>query len=896
MTETYRIGPFVLDAEMGVLTEGPTAVPLGKRAVAVLAVLVRSASAYVSKARIMEAAWPGLVVEESNLTVQISSIRRALAPAGGEQWIETLSGRGYRFVGPVSADAGETGEAGVVTPLSNLSEPLTSFVGRERELAELTERVAANRLLTLMGAGGVGKTRLALRVAASVVGSYRDGTWLVELAPLSDSTLVPQAVATVLGLKEQPGKRLAETLSDYLRGRNLLLVLDNAEHLVAACAQFAEALLRQCPRVTMLVTSRERLGVPGESTYRVPSLSLPDPGRAATAQSLAEYESVRLFSERVRLHLPHFAVTDQNAAALANICRRLDGIALAIELAAARVRSMPVEEVNQRLDRRFALLTSGSRTVPHRQQTLRAAIDWSYDLLTEPEKATLARTSVFSGGWTLQAAEDVCTGNGIDASEVLDVLASLADKSLIVAEERHAATRYRFLETMQAYAALRLRETDGAAAQYYARHLSHYLALAEEAEPQLTGKDQQTWLDRLESEHDNIRFALARASEPGGDAVSGLRLAAAFSRFWLVRGFLAEGRSWLAKVLAVATDAEPTRRAKALNWAGVFAWKQGEYAAARALYEQCLTIRRALGDRRGIGAVLNNQGLLAYEQGDYAEARRLHAESLAIDRELGDRWGIAVSLVHLGSLAVAQGDDSAARKLYEESLAIFRECGDRGHIANALRSLGSLCNQQGDHSTARVLYDESLSICRDLGDRSGIAWATCGLGGVARHQGDLVGARSLFEESLAVFRDLGDREGIATALNKLGEIDSAEGDVGSARARQEDSLARFKALGDRSGIAASLEALARIAVAAGEPERASRLWGAIARLRDEIGMPRLPRERQEHERAVAAARAAAKDDVAFDAAWQSGRAMNTEEVIDYALLRAVRRTGGPEGA
>ena len=529
--------------------------------------------------------------------------------------------------------------------------------------------------------------------------------------------------------------------------------------------------------------------------------------------------------------------------------------------------------------------------MPQRQQTLRAAVDWSYDLLTETEKAALCRMSVFSGGWTLQAAEEVCTGNGIDTSDVLDLLTSLADKSLIVAEERHASTHYRFLETMQAYAAMRLRETDGATAYYHARHVAYYLTLAEAAEPQLTAKDQQTWLDRLESEHDNIRAALGWSSEPAGDVVSGLRFAAAFSRFWLVRGFLAEGRSWLAKLLTVATDAEPARRAKALNWAGVFAWKQGDYPAARALYEQCLTIRRELGDRRGIGAVLNNQGLLAYEQGDYASARLLHEESLAIDRELGDRWGVAVSLLHVGSLVVAEGDYSAARKLYEESLAIFRECGDRGHIANALRSLGSLCNQQGDHPTARVLYDESLGICRDLGDRSGIAWATCGLGAAARHQGDLAGARNLYEESLAIFRDLGDREGIATALNQLGEIEMAQGDFRAARTRQEDSLARFKALGDRSGIAASLEALARIAVAAGEPERASRIWGAIERLREEIGTPRVPSERQEYERAVAAARAAVDDDEAFDTAWQEGRAMKTAQVVDYALLRDATASG-----
>jgi predicted ATPase/DNA-binding winged helix-turn-helix (wHTH) protein/Tfp pilus assembly protein PilF len=884
VTETYEIGPLLLDAETCVLTQSGVPLALGKRAVAVLAVLVRSAPQYVPKTRIMEAAWAGVVVEESNLAVQISSIRRALAEVSGdERWLETLARRGYRFVGPVTALPLKIPSAsGGANSRSNLPQPLTSFVGRERELAELQKLLAHNRLLTLTGTGGVGKTRLAMCIAAAELNDYSNGVRLVELGALRDPDLVPQAVLTALELQEQPGKQLTQTLTEYLGARHLLLVLDNAEHLLAACAQFTDTVLRKCPKVTVLATSRERLGVPGELTFRVPSLSIPDLERGATAQSLAQYESVRLFNERAQRHLPRFALTDQNAPALASICRRLDGIALAIELAAARVRSMSVEEVNERLDRGFGLLTGDARTVPPRQQTLRAAIDWSYDLLSEAEKALFCATSVFAGGFTLEAAESVCAGDDIETRDVLDLLTSLTDKSLVVAEERAAATRYRLLQTMHQYATERLREL-GNEADRHRRHLAHFLALAEAAEPQLTGKDQLTWLDRLEAEHDNLRSALARSNVTGGDGEAGLRLASALARFWLVRGYLAEGRGWLTRLLAATRGADMPIRAKALNWAGALAWKQGDYTAAHALYEQALTIRRERGDRRGIGAVLNNQGLLAYEQGNYGAARALHEQSLAIDRELGDRWGIAVSLIHLGSLAMMQGDYAAARALNEESLAIFREFGDRGHIANAIRSLGTLCSQQGDHAAARALYDESLAICRDLGDRSGIARALYGLGVTARHEGDNLAAASLLEESLAIYRELGDREGSANALTNLGQVAATRGDYSSARVLQEESLGIYRELGDRSGIAGSMEALAGIAFALGDPRRAACMWGGMERLREEIGAPRVPSERGPYDENVTAASAALGDIAAFDLAWQRGRAMMLEQAIAFAL-------------
>jgi len=887
LPDTYQIGPLMLDAGTGVITRAGTPVALGRRAVAVLTVLVRSAPEYVSKASIIEAAWPGLVVEEGNLAVQISSIRRVLAQvASGENWLETLSGRGYRFVGPVAPLAqGSTIVAHSEGPRSNLPRPLTSFVGRERELADLQTALARSRLLTLTGSGGVGKTRLAISVAGAVLNRFADGVRLVELASLQDPDLVVQTVVAAVGLKEQPGKPLTQTLTEGLHERHLLLLLDNAEHLLDACARLTDTILRQCPNVTVLVTSRERLGVPGELTYRVPSLTVPDPNDEVSSQRIAGYESVRLFIERAQLHHPQFTVTNENAPALANICRRLDGIPLAIELAAARVRSMSLEEIAQRLDQRFGLLTGGARTLPPRQRTLRAIIDWSVDLLSESECALFCALSTFSGGFTLEAVERVYAGDEIGPFDVLDLLTALVDKSLVLAEGRAAATRYRLLETMHHYASEQLRAR-GTQARWSQRHFAHFFSIAQEAETQLTGKEQQAWLDRLETEHDNVRAALARSSATGGDAERGLRMATAVSRFWLVRGYLAEGHAWLGKLLSAAPEADKAVRAKALNWGGVFAWKQGDYAAAADFYARSLAIRRELNDRGGVGAVLNNQGLLAYEQGDYRAARTLHEESLAIDRELGDRWGVAVSLIHLGSLAMMQGDYSAARAMYEESLAMFRELGDRGHMANALRSLGNLCNNEGDHVAARVLHDESLAICRELGDRSGIARALYGLGVTARQEGNRSDARKLLDESLTIYRELGDREGTGSSLNQLGHLAVAAADHVSAQELHEESLAIHCELGDRSGIAASIEGIAELASVLGEPGRAACLWGAMERLREDIGAPLAPSEREPHDRHVAAARAALTDASCFDRAWQEGRAMTADEAIAQALRHA----------
>src|SRR5258707_4718824 len=467
--EHYRFGSFELQPDNRRLLKDGATISLRPRAFDLLAALVERAGRLVTKDELLDQVWPKLVVEEAALHVQVSALRKVL----GADAITTVSGRGYQFTLPVTTGDGEANRA----PRSkhNLPYQLTSFIGREQEIAQLDKLVTANRLVTLSGAGGAGKTRLAIEVASRLVDAFADGVWLVELAALSDPHLVPQVVARALEVKEQPTRPVIETLGDYLASKKLLLVLDNVEHLLEGCVQFADLILHRSAHVAMLVTSRERLGIAGELTYRVPSLTVPAPGDSIAPDALLAYEGVRLFVDRARLLRPDLSVTSENAASLASICYGLDGIPLAIELAAPRLRSMSIEELNQRLDQRFALLTGGSRAALPRHRTLRSTIDWSYDLLADVEQAMLRRVSVFAGGWTLAAAEHVCSGDEIESSSTIELLTSLADKSLVSVEEHEGATRYRMLETVRQYALDRLRH-GGEEARCRNRHFACVLA------------------------------------------------------------------------------------------------------------------------------------------------------------------------------------------------------------------------------------------------------------------------------------------------------------------------------------------------------------------------------------------------------------------------------------
>lgn len=833
---------------------------------------------------------------------------------------------------------------------NNLPPQMTSFVGRQGEMAELREQLSRARLVTLTGIGGCGKTRLALQVAADLLEAYPDGVWLVELAPITDPALVPQAVAGAIGVREEPGRSLTETLADALQERHLLLVLDNCEHVVAACAALAHALLRACPRLKILATSRELLGVAGELVWPVPSLSLPNgDARGVDANRLLrESEAVNLFVERARLCQPRFELTAANVPAVAQICRRLDGIPLALELAAARVKVLSPEQIAARLDDAFRLLTGGSRTVMPRQQTLKAAIDWSYDLLSQAERRLLHRLSVFAGGWRLEAAEAICPDDEdsgrqigtldpqtstISNKDLLDLLGQLVDKSLVVVEECDGETRYRLLETIRQYAREKLRQEHGGEERALKdRHRDWFLQLAGTAGEALAGATQAEWLNRLEEEHDNLRAALAWSIEAATalrepeQTTAGLRLGAALWRFWLTRGYLAEGRQRLAALLALpepdlARPEDALTRAAVLNGAGALAYHQAEYDAARALWEESLAIRRALDDRPGIAASLSNLGLVAHTQGDPRAARALHEESLAIRRALDDPIGLAATLNNLGLVTQAVGDFAAARALHEESLTIRRSLDDPAGIAFSLTNLGHVARAEGEYATARTRFQESLEIRRQLGDRTGIAASLNDLGNLALDEGEYEAARVLYEESLTIQRELGDQQGIATSLGNLGLIAHAQGDDRRARALHEESLALcrqsgnptsiatalgnlalvvrslgdletaqalcaeslaiWQRLDDRAGIAEGLEVLATLAAMSDEPKRAARLFGAAAALREMAGVPLPPSDRREQEGHGESLRAAL-DEATFAAAWAEGAAMPLSQVIDEA--------------
>jgi non-specific serine/threonine protein kinase len=600
------------------------------------------------------------------------------------------------------------------------------------------------RLLTLTGSGGCGKTRLALAVASELVEGFEDGVWMVELAPLAEPSLVAQAVASTLGVREQPGRSLTETLLDYLASKRVLLVLDNCEHLIEACAELAELLLRSCSELRVLATSREALGIAGEVAWPVPSLSLPDLRRMPNIDSLSRYESARLFVERTEVVKPTFALTEQNAPSVAKICYRLDGIPLAIELAAARTKVLSVEEISERLDDCFALLTTGNRTALPRQRTLHATMDWSHELLPEQERILLRRLSVFSGGFTLKAAESVCTGEDLEPNHVLDLLSYLVDKSLVMVRENGGQTRYRLLETVRQYGRERLDESEDEA-EVKRRHAAFFVGIAEEAERELDGPDQTLWLAFLETDHDNFRAALSWSLGEGGDAGLGVRLAAALWPFWFARGYLSEGRRWLERAITLSDSLSTLARAKALNGAGSIATFQDEYEAAKALIEEGLALNRELGDKEGIASSLANLcGVAMLGQRDDIPALAALEEAKALRPEIKNRRTVGNLLILEGRVALARGDLERAVELGEESLEMYREARDAYGIVMCLLHIAFVTLARNDYERTAALLREGLQLSRELEHKVFIQYCVTGLAGVAASKGFPVRAARLW--------------------------------------------------------------------------------------------------------------------------------------------------------
>jgi predicted ATPase/DNA-binding XRE family transcriptional regulator len=733
-----------------------------------------------------------------------------------------------------------------LTSVADLPEALTSFVGREREIAELSGLLASVRLLTLTGVGGCGKTRLAVKVASVVADTYVDGVRFVDLAPLVDPALVPQAVATAVGVRETPMQPLLARLVSVLKARQLLLVLDNCEHLIDACAQLADTLLRACPGVRILATSRAALVIDGEVTRRVPSLSLPPRDVPAPVGRLNEFGAVRLFVERANAVQPDFVVTEHNAAAVARVCHRLDGIPLALELAAARTRTLGVNQILDRLDSSVALLVGGSRTAPTRQQTMRATLDWSYGLLASAEQALFRRLAPFAGSFPLEAVESVCAGDDVNSEAVLNLIAGLVDKSLVLAETGAGETRYRLHEIVRQYALEHLNEVEGATA-LRARHRDWYLELAERALPKLTGADQRIWYERLTAEYDNLRAALEWTHADPDGAGPELRLAAALGRYWDIYGPRRDGRMWVERALSRGPSAATSARASALLWAGTFALFEGEAARSHAMLTESVAVARQIGDSRMLTNALRHLGSALHAIGD-ASGRVLLQEALTRSRAASDSREVAYALCYLGRIVEEDGDPVGAERLYSEGLAAARRSGDALPASQLLLNLGRVAAARGDYARAAALMEESLALSE------------------LRHWG--AGERGM-------------------ALLHLASLARSMGDTAMARTRCVHSLYLAANHGESLMLSRGLRMMGGLEWAAGRFSRAACLFGA-----ETAGRPHLalvvdlphpsPTSAARYAEDLAATRHALGDN-AFEVAWAQGEAMTLEEAARMIL-------------
>jgi predicted ATPase/class 3 adenylate cyclase len=724
---------------------------------------------------------------------------------------------------------------------NNLPIQLTSFIGREKEITEVKQAISEHRLVTLMGPGGSGKTRLALQVATELLERFHDGVCFVALAPITDPGLVASTIAQSLGIPETAGRSIADSLKDYLQRKSLLLLLDNFEQVIPAAPLVAE-LLATCSELKILVTSREGLHISGEREYQVPPLALPNLTQLPSPESLSQYAAVELFVQRARLVKPDFAITSSTAPAVAEICYRLDGLPLAIELAAARIKLLPPRAMLARLENRLEFLTGGARELPARQQTLRNAIAWSYDLLNENEQKLFQSLSVFVGGCTLDAAEGIAGDHQAHLS-LLDQFGSLLDKSLLrEVEGMEDEPRFVMLELLREFGLEQL-ESGGEQETVRRRHANFFLALAERAERKLESADQLEWINRMEQEHDNLRAALEWSKTAAGTGELCLRLAGTLGLFWEARGYFSEGRERLSSILSTAAA-------------------QGRTAARAKL--------------------LARAAELAYRQSDYAATVELAEESLSIYREVDDKQGIASVLIKLSNAATEAGDYETASGYLEEALKIWQDLDDKHGTARALISLGWAAMRPGDYQLANTRLEAALAISRELEDTRSIGFELSGLGEVALRQGDYVRATQLLEESLELRRQLGNKWGVGVSLGTLGWVAIREGDWNRAIARLGESLEVRQEIGDKGGSAWCLERLAEVASAQGNPEKAVRLLSAAAALRISIGSVIDPVDQPEYQNRRTALRAELGEE-RFTAMWEEGRTLTLEQAITYAL-------------
>jgi len=848
--------------------------------------------------------------KSAELTLErLNAAAEALEGAG-----EALAGGTHRPPGMSGDHALQVHQASIIafptpsTGAERLKEPepvpnhtlpvqLTPLIGREQDAASAAAllRRPAVRLLTMIGTAGIGKTRLAVQVASDLLHDFLHGVSFVSLAPIRDPDLVLPTIAQALGLKENAGETVADRLKTYLHRKHCLLVLDNFEHVITAAPLLVE-LLAACPQLKLLVTSREVLYLRAEQQFSVPPLALPDLKRLPEVGSLVEYAAVDLFTQRAQAVNHDFHLNKVNAQVIAEICTRLDGLPLAIELAAACTKYISPQALLARLERRLQVLGGGARDLPERQQTLRKTIQWSYELLNAEEQRLFRRLSIFVGGCGLEAIEAVCValGDGDGEGQLFERITSLIDKSLLqTTGQEGVEPRFMMLETIREYGLECLNASKVMEATRQT-HAQYYLALAEQAEPELTGPSQAVWLERLEQEHDNLRAALQWSLERDGirDKEVALRLGGALMVFWLIRGYASEGQIFFERALAAREGVTISVRAKTLVAASGLLINQGDTDRAEVLCKESLALYRKLGETLGIALSLYLLGGIARTRGDLVVAHSLIEEALALWKDVGEKERIANSLLQLGLMANLQGEYVRARGLLEESLALHKELGNKGGMADALFQLAQvLFFSQSDPTTMRVLFEEGLVLFRELGDKDGIAQSLCFLGQVALGQGNTVQARLLAEESLGLFRDIGERLGIAESLCLLANLTALQGNYAAARALYEQSLLILKEADEKWDIAYNLEGLAGVVAAQGDPGWAARLWGMAETLRADSNMPLPPVYRADYERSVATARVQLGER-AFAAAWAEGRTMTPEQAP--AAERRVMKPGSGE--
>lgn len=784
-------------------------------------------------------------------------------------------------------DAAANRDTPLLTPTFPEPQDLTpNIVGRDDELRKLRSLLRQEdvRLLTVTGPGGIGKTRLAQQVAADLRNDFNDGVFFVDLVSVKDRSQVASTIARTIGIRQTDGRSPLDNLKEYLRDKHLLIILDNFEAVVVVAAPIVDELLK-APRLKVLVTSRVVLNIGKERVFEVPQLALPPLDPLTPLKVLHGNGAVALFIQRAQARDDRFELTEANKLAVAKICHHLDGLPLAIELAAARIRLFSPQQMLAHIERegRLSLTESNRRDLSARQQRMTDTIAWSYELLDAQgqDKALFRRLSVFVSDWTLEAAEAVCNVTGDLGMNVFARMESLVNQSLVQKEEHEDGEhRFRMLETIREYASDRL-EKSGQVATIRRRHADYYRELAEGAEPKLRSAEQGWWLKRLETEYDNLRAALVWSQRDASGVAVGLQLAGAVWRYWKLRGLFSEGRQWLEPANVANSAVSDSIRAKALDGAGDLARQQGDYAASTAFHDNALGLFRQLGDKRGIARSIHGLGLVAQYTGDRQQAGERYERSLALFREVGDEHGVADVLADQGVMAREQNDPQRAMERLEESLAIFQRLGDRWSTALALNNLGLVARDQGNYDRAAKLYREGLHLFQELGDQWGIAWALHNLGDAELRKGDGKAATTYLEDSLALRRKIGDKRGIAWLFHTQGAVAQHQNDHDRAAVLYRESLVLFGEVGDKHGIASAIHSLGNVAYNQHVYDRAARLLGAAEALRGEVHITSSSDDRSITDPRVAAVPAEVRE--AFESAWMAGRGMAPSEAIADAL-------------